>query len=318
MSLFNKYENNELNMMFQIINYLCKYKTIDRDTFVKISMFYNIRNYDYVKNKLIECKAITESTSNKNKWCGSEWIHEIPLLINKDEMDYLGNILDKPQAELFLDNKLIDKLMNYVKDTFYYSKYIEEIGPANKGYYTDIEKENLGIIMEAIKHKKNINYEYKTTANTEYIETKCVPYKIEYSAYDKKIWAILYDYAGKRPIKARLSNLRNLRISDDIEVSFEEIEDTFKDKFNNEELVIKIINKKNAKDRFFLLFDNYDKVSTEFIGNDTYIARMKYFDFDEREIIKRLLYLGENVILMKPESLREKVINIIKHSLNNY
>lgn len=318
MSLFNKYENNELNMMFDVINYLCIHNSINRTEFRKISDFYNIRNYDYIKNKLLQCGAIYSVENNKNEWLGSEWLAEIPVLISNDELSYLKDILKVPQADLFFNSSEKDKISNQLKDIYSYENYIEEIKPKSKCVYSNYEKNNLKVILQAIIEKKNIKYEFKTRQNNNFVKVECAPYKIEYSAYDKRIWVILYNYQEKRVIKAKLHNLRNINIVGEITVNQCEIEEALRNKYSNSELVIKIIDKKNAKDRFFSLFDNYDKADTEVIDNDVYLVRMRYFDFDENDIIKKLLFLGENVILMEPESIRKKVIEKIKSSIYNY
>ncbi len=316
MNLFNKYQSNEFNMILEVINYIGTKRKINRQQIIDISKQFNINRYELILEKLISNNVILQS--EKNEWIPSDWLVPIPVLIGSMELNYLKYIMDTEEAQMFLKSETLIKLNEVLDNIVVTDNLIQKIAPKKDSKISEVEKNNLQILFQAINNKCDIKYEYKTKLDEEYKEAICAPYRIEYSAYDKRWWVILYYYDDKRAIKAKLKNLKNIAIGNKSSIEHNEIETYIKRQLGENKLVLIIKNERNAIERFFLLFDNQEKVETELIDENTYKATLNYFKFDEEEIIRNLFYLGGSVVVKEPDEIRVKIINRIKKSLENY
>lgn len=46
--------------------------------------------------------------------------------------------------------------------------------------------------------------------------------------------------------------------------------------------------------------------------------RIYYYEFEEAEIISRILYLGRNVVVVNPQHIRDRIISRVKNALEMY
>ena len=77
--------------------------------------------------------------------------------------------------------------------------------------------------------------------------------------------------------------------------------------------------KTNAIERCFSMFFPFDKkavVSDEELSQ--YLLTIYYYDFDEDDIINRILSLGSAVTVLEPEAMKQKIISRLKASLSYY
>ena len=159
-----------------------------------------------------------------------------------------------------------------------------------------------------------IRYRYRTREDGTYIQCEMTPWKLEYSAYDRRWWVILYDAAAGRTIKARLDNLKDVALGDRSDASPEDIAAAMESLLAPEPVVLQVDDVKNVLERCFLAFENQlFEETVQQPGQGCRIA-FRYYRFDEGEILRRLLYLGPDVKLLAPQSLREKLLQMVKQA----
>ena len=177
------------------------------------------------------------------------------------------------------------------------------------------------MLLEAIQSQRQLHYYYRTNGSSEWKEAQSCPWKLEYSAYDRRWWVIFYSEQEKqkRTVKVPLNHLRELRMGGKSAATDKDIlaaMDTLRQK---EPVELRITDSHNALQRCFLTFENQEIRESRRIeenGQIHYYLSFDWFNFDEEEILRRLLHLGPNVALLGPEPLREKLILQVKNALD--
>lgn len=72
-----------------------------------------------------------------------------------------------------------------------------------------------------------------------------------------------------------------------------------------EPVVLRVSPQKNALERTFLTFENALDMNAQMLEDGGVRIQFSLFRFDRKDVVKKLLYLGEAVILEQPLSLRE-------------
>ena len=239
-----------------------------------------------------------------------------PLLpAGQMEREYLQYILTLPEAELFLSAQTRQALQG---ETPAWAEHIRRFEPKGMTLPRDPGPEGFRLLLEAIKTRRYIRYRYRKTGSREWQETKILPWKLEYSAYDRRWWVILY-HEDRRTIKAPLNHLRDLRLGGKSKVTEPEILAAMDQLRENEPVVLRITDSHNALQRCFLTFENQEiRESCRIVedGQVHYQLTFNWFRFDEAEILRRLMHLGPNVALMGPETLRAKLIKQVEDAIS--
>ena len=228
------------------------------------------------------------------------------------ERSYLQYILRLPEASLFLENELREKLLQEGLDPF---SQIRRLLPQNSKDTDALRPEDFRTVLQAIDEGRMICYRYRTKGSQGYIHTSCVPWKLEHSVYDCRWWVILYDPAADRTIKAVLSNLRNVQLGDKHSIPQEQILAAMEKLKHPEPVRLIIKDERNALERCFLSFENREVLESRDLGDQRYVLAFSYYRFDTEEILRKLLYLGPAVTLVGPESLKEMLRSRIMQAL---
>ncbi len=218
------------------------------------------------------------------------------------EREYLQYILRLPEAELFLEEDVRQMLMAQSPD--WYSG-IRRFSPRGECRTDAVLGENFRTILTAIHQGKTIIYRYRTKGSNRYQQAECVPWKLEYSAYDRRWWIILYDPEEERTIKSVLSNLRDVQLGTRHLISQEQILAAMDKLKMPEPVVIRVENVHNGLERCFLQFETQEFQQTRSLGNNQYELSFTYYKFDTEETLRKLLCLGPAVTLVGPRSLKE-------------
>ena len=85
------------------------------------------------------------------------------------------------------------------------------------------------------------------------------------------------------------------------------------------EVTFRLVDKKNtnAFDRCYSLFSAYDKEACAEEEN-VYTIKVHFQDFDQQEIISRLLFLGSAVTVLEPEDIKDEMIECLKQAWEYY
>lgn len=237
------------------------------------------------------------------------------LPMGKLEREYLQYILTLPEAELFLTEQTRQALGGKPPAWMEHICRFEPKGmqlPRNPG------PEGFRLLLEAIKTRRYIRYRYRQKGSRSWQEAKSLPWKLEYSAYDRRWWIILYDSAKKRTIKAALNHLCDVHMEEESGVAETDIVAAMDLLRMDDPVVLRITDSHNALQRCFLTFENQENRNSRRILEDGQLYYELSFDwhrFDEEEILRRLMHLGANVALIRPEPLRQKLIDRVEQAM---
>lgn len=231
------------------------------------------------------------------------------LPMGKLEREYLQYILTLPEAELFLDASTQKALAGIPPA---WMAYIHRFEPAGMSLPHYPGPEGFRVLLEAIRTRRFIRYRYRQSKGDDWQETKCLPWKLEYSAYDRRWWVILYDPEAKRTktIKAVLNHVRDVQLCEESTITEAEINAAMDQLRMSEPVVLRITDQHNALQRCFLTFEKQEiRSSKRIVEQDRvhYQLTFDWFKFDETEILRQLMHLGPSVTLVGPETLRQKL-----------
>ena len=226
------------------------------------------------------------------------------LPMGRLEKDFLGRCLQLPEAALFLTPELREKLEAVCGAGDFFAP-VEVMAPAGAPLPEQPGPEGFRTLLEAIHRRYLIEYTYRTRDDREPRQAAALPWKLEYSAYDRRWWAILYDPEQRRTIKARLDNLEQPRLLRPAGVPEADINAAMDALLEPEPLVLEVHDVNGALERCFLVFENQLFEETHCTAPGRYRLSFRYYRFDRSEILRRLLYLGPPVRLVGPASMRE-------------
>ena len=254
---------------------------------------------------------------------------DIPkMFLGNIESDYLCYIMSLPEANLFLSDETKDKIeKNLIKvyesdesrrnDLIWYnnkilpkwSKYIKCFSP--KGGVMP-NRDTFSCVLHAIK--RNYFLEYKLSDKSD-LKT-IYPWKIEYDASDRTFWIIGYDADSKKIIRFLLNDIVYINyagIAPNLKDEIKRVLDEHKIRIK-----IHIIDRFNALKRAFLMFENEEFVESRRVGEHEYELIFNTMDYYKDELIRKLMHLGENVVLIDgPKGLKEELLERIEKALSN-
>ena len=158
-------------------------------------------------------------------------------------------------------------------------------------------------ILSAIHGKKLIKISFQTRKDNR-ITHYFLPTKIEYSAKNNKFRVYVNRYQKRRIVDSGIINLSQVtltKLTDITPESFLAVTDKKK------QAKIKILNERNAVNRFMLEFAELEKESVFDEDSGECMVSIKYDEQNENEIIIRLLSFGSVVEVLSPCDFRRKI-----------
>lgn len=229
------------------------------------------------------------------------------------EQEYLQYILRLPEAELFLPEQLRQLLLQTPAT---WLEQIQRIAPDNSNQARPVEQETFRSVLRAIEEKRMICYSYRIKDRETYETTQAIPWKLEYSAYDRRWWVILYEPMQKRTVKAVLGNLRNVTVGAQHGLPEQEIRNAIEDLcLQDTPVQLRVENTYNGLQRCFLAFENQEFLHTQMLDENTFLLSFRYYRFDTEELLRKLMMLGPAVTLLQPASLKQELRNRLKLAL---
>lgn len=249
--------------------------------------------------------------------CGyrlAEEMRPFYLAPSRAEKDYLRYILNMPEASLFLPESLWDRLsgMNGTQEDF---SCVQLYAPRGDPLPDGVGPAEMALLLQAIRQRRLIAYRFRTRNSDETVPGITLPWKLEYSAFDRRWWIILYDPAEKRMIKARLGNLLNLQMLGSSHISEAEVLEALERLLEPEPVVLEVEQDRGALERCFLVFEGQIFLETRQVDDMHCRLSFQYYRFDTNEILRRLLYLGPMVTLLGPTKLREGLLELLNQAL---
>ncbi|HCT90045.1 MAG TPA: hypothetical protein DF613_01485 [Lachnospiraceae bacterium] len=220
------------------------------------------------------------------------------------ERAYLKYLCDTPEAALFLEQETRDSIKVACGQAG--GELFSQIQRPPTPPAPDIDPQTFRTLLEAIARHQMVRYSFRTFGQERLIPAAhIVPFRIEHSVLDGRWWAILYNPEEDRPIKARLERLSGMELDGFHAFTEKQLQEVILRQVEKEPVVLRISPQKNALERTFLTFENALDMSAQRLDDGSVRLRFSLFRFDRKDLVKKLLYLGESVVLEQPPQLRE-------------
>lgn len=227
----------------------------------------------------------------------------LPMSLTEQEyLQYILNPQHMPEVSLFLSEQTRQALAESMPAWLAHIQWKKAPGiqlPQNPG------PEGFRDIIRAIRERRMIGYHYRVRGQQREQAAVCLPWKLEYSAYDRRWWVILYDTNDARTIKVPLNHLRDIQILSESSVTDQQIVSSMEMLRMIQPVELHIRDAHNALQRCFTIFENQEIIGSSYSPETGYVLRLNAFRFDWEEILRQLLYLGPNVRLEAPQNMKE-------------
>lgn len=311
MNLFHKYQSRAFQFSLELLALLEARDSLTRKEMDELACRLGLSYADQVAAPLVQA-GILEQKDGRWSRGGEFWA--FALAPGRAELDYLQYILTLPQAELLLDPETRQTLSQAGGDSGPL-RAIQHLAPQGEPLPQSPGRDGVRRLLQAIREKRLVRYRYRTRDTESYRESVVHPWKLEYSAYDRRWWVILYHPQERRTIKARLDNLRDVELLGPSQVAPEEIQAAMERLLEPEPVVLQVRKTRGALERCFLVFENQLFLETEQLSPEAVRLSFQFYRFDQGEILRRLLYLGPAVELLAPQSLREELLALVEQAL---
>lgn len=327
--LFNRFQSREMQFSLEL---LCRLKCCP----LSVREVKNIAEKDFGLKPDV-CEKLLDQLSEydflrQDKRTYYPGNTPMPLMApDKIETDYLQYILSLPDADLFLDDvskrqlSLLgaslgssaspstssDETENVLPR---WNKYIERFTPQGGSV---LPKTGFGLLLRAIKDHSMICC---GTSEKDGLK-KIFPWKLEYSAFDRCWWLLAYDINTKSIERIFLGEHVHIMEAGAPPIPYGEIQKEIPvalEKHRYKGIRLHITDRYNALKRCFLMFENEEITASKYISDGEYEMVFDTMDYYKTEIVRKLMYLGENVVLTEgPAGLKEELLEKIEQALRN-
>lgn len=307
MELFNEYYNSEVRFLQSLFSFK---RTFSEDEAIAAAKAANVyapyNDYKNVINKWIESGLIEHCGVQRYQVSHDPQLYSFAAPLNSLEAEYLSDICDTKEASLFLDWAADVILSRPDSSMFDYIKRQNSEGKQSES--TKVDSSVFRTILAAIYEKQRVEYDYRTNASPVIQSSTAIPYRLEHSVFDGRWWLISYSEAQDRTIKSRLENIKVVKLCGKHNVTETAIRSAILRHVAPEPVVLRIADKRNALERCLLNFEDMLNMTAYKLSEKEYELRFKYFDWDQQVIVRKLMYLGENVVIKSPATLVDAVI----------
>ena len=223
------------------------------------------------------------------------------------EKAWLCAVLSDPRSGLFLDTEQKSQLAELLgAKKLYQRNFLTCFDQYSDGddFHDQQYIQHFRDILSAIHGKKLIKISFQTRKDNR-ITHYFLPTKIEYSAKNNKFRVYVNRYQKRRIVDSGIINLS--------QVTLTKLTDITPDSFlavtnKKKQAKIKILNERNAVNRFMLEFAELEKESVFDEDSGECMVSIKYDEQNENEIIIRLLSFGPVVEVLVAEGEKESKI----------
>ena len=308
-TIFSQFQNREFQQYLDLFARLTVYGSFNKTQFETRLWGGGIGVDDSsvhkeILDKLIKYKCIVDKGINYERT--PEFDPYLPM--SAFERDYLRFVLELPEAELFLNNSLREKLRQTVEPGYFdlLGGSINNFGEFDRNACPDAERiKCFKEVFRAVKNKKLLELTFANDENTgEYFA-----WKLEYRGLDRKWWLIYCDNGKINPKRVALEDIcrAQCRSADAARIDDSAIEDALEakkyigcGKSDESEIVLWVTDGQNAIERCLVAFENFEAKSVRFLGydaegNSVYEIRLMIYSFFDKELIRTLMGLGAKV-----------------------
>ena len=237
-----------------------------------------------------------------------------------NERIYLKTILQSKYAKLLMSDKMIDELLDTLKDVepieldrFYVSL------PSISRKHGDGFTEKIRILLDAVRNNKEIVYS-NNTGKENYINRHGFPIRIEYSVLYDMFHLSLWSSEEDRPVKININKMYDVGLTDGIWKEKKSPAEMLETRRCKEPVVIEMKigdDSNNTFERIMLQFAVYDTRIVDMI-DDKYRISISYYEFDKEVVLNQLFSFGPYIKVLSPDDVINNLIERIKLYSFNY
>ena len=256
----------------------------------------------------IDGKIILNSQMNNEK----NFENKLPLLLTTPEKRYLRTLLEYPLFSHLVGKDLKAKLLKLLDvKVLPLHEIIIERNFWNESFELKKLLTNLKIIFDTICAKKFLKYT-NCAANGVEFSGVCQPQKIIYSPYMHKFYldAVILNGSEnslKRMAIANLKNLESVNSSEEIQISFKDLQEQSR-KTEKLKLLIKAVSGYNDIERCFMLFSTHEKSGWYDETQNIYHMEISFYSFEIPAITRKILSLGAAVVVEEPAYIKDFIL----------
>lgn len=240
--------------------------------------------------------------------------------LSDTELAWLKEMLENDQYSFLLPDSLRNKLKNYVasvKKIFPASHFmiLQDTGdiPSKEPLHT-----HLATFQQALVQQRNIVLTGQTEQEVLF-QKNLSPTHLAYDLTKNEYQFICWDKSEKQLYRLRSGQIKKLSLTNTPIAATTYDEEAQYYKKHQKSVMLRLKRQTNAIERCFSMFFPFDKkafVTDEKLSH--YHLTIYYYDFDQDDIVSRILSLGSAVTVIKPASMRQKIISRLKASLSYY
>ena len=235
----------------------------------------------------------------------------IRFLPTSAELEWLVCALRSPISELFFDadekSAMLRKLEQiHIPDM---SSYMVSYGISCSNMP---DRTVFRILMRAIQKRYFVVMTNHAANGLVYQNQVVIPFGIEYEAIADSWYLSFCRPDAKRPMKAALSRISDVRIGEQIPESQEyDLRHMMQDK-KAVPIELYIYPERNTPERAIQLFSQYDM--TVFPTKDSGIhMTIQYYVFDEERLFRQIVSFGPSIRIMSPAHMVDKMMDYLTH-----
>lgn len=245
----------------------------------------------------------------------------VPIRFTKLEKAWLRAMLEMPDIQMVLSEDLVERFKKAFEaddenewplqpayQEMTNQTWLPNLAPELQQAY----EENFKILLQALTEGKPIRYHNCDRHGNVYADQLALPLNLEYSLQDGRFRISMYSVGDQRAILANIFSLSQVEIVDDlIEMDRDCAKRQFlSQKYCEEPIVLQVTDQRKAMERCFMSFAGMERTARD-LGNHLYEIRLKYYDFEEENVIRNILSLGPYVKVLSPHSIVKKVVHRI-------
>ena len=240
-----------------------------------------------------------------------------PVRLNTIEKQALLSLNEMIYSRAFLNTKTKEKISNICEENQDWVIDDIEIKNQDNREHSDDYIVKLSKVLEGIRTSRALQYDNIREGKYSYTGCEAWPVRIEYSFINDMFRVCVYLPDEDRFIKINLETMQKVEIGKPFKVDLKAKYLKFMED-NTKSIVLEVDPVQHVIERCFRLFSFYDRKAIYDREKEKYRLELKYYRFDESEVLRDIMSLGSNVVLIEPRGIQMKIYNRLIMARDNY
>ena len=318
MNLFNEFYNSEAQCLLNLFSLNRPFTASEARELASEAHVYSLSGTCEEVIRRWEEQSLICARPDGTYTVGEELVSFVTPL-NLLETECLSELCGADAAALFLTDELREKLSRILSS----APTEPPDAPLKRERESPPDIRRFQIILDAISRKRMLGYYYRTGYSRKERYAEVSPYRLEYNAWDGRWWMISYWEKENRSIKSRLDRLRAVHTLEQPAVGEARIRSVIARNLMPEPLILRIAGEnvgklRNVVERCFIGFETMQEAIAIKHSETEYELRFRYFHWDEKLIIRKILALGEYVTILSPGNMVTAAAAELRTALSRY